>query len=400
VQGPLRKFFKDLGLELEFSPIEQVDLYLFPDFSFQLTSNFQNLKESLCKMFPNEMENIELYFNIIRNLFKKINSDLSEYLDKDYFFFLDSIFKDEKLKAVLSARTFCSTINTVTMLVYLRKIIFGGLYQNNCKRNLSQILKDKFIEKNGVILYNHSVDRFLIENNSIKGVLCENGNLLEANFYVSACDMKNVFLSKLGIKLPKDITQTLEHKKTTLSVIMVYMIVKKLPDIAREYRASKLYIFQDYNIKKIYKDKEEGILDAENGIKINIVDLFDEDFKNRDYFKIRIEYEIGYVITNTKLSKREITEKLISTVSSKIGINREDIVDYKVMFPEDFKLMVNTTNGAVSGWAPDDLFDPSKFEDSVALNFCQTGCWDKYGSGILPIYYSALRAVNKIKKFK
>ena len=136
--SPMRRFLSSLNLEhtLSFTQVPIADHYIFPDFEFSLKSDYAGLKKDLSAMFPHEHNGIDVFFDILKkvstslklNKFDSLFRDTSirKYMDKSYQFFMNDLFEDEKLKAILSARVFGSKVSMMTMVSYLGKIIFEG----------------------------------------------------------------------------------------------------------------------------------------------------------------------------------------------------------------------------------------------------------------------------------
>lgn len=403
--GLLKNFFQQIGIKTQFERVNTPDLYIFPDFNFLLPSNVIELKRILDRMFPQERAGISSFISAIKNLyiehskssFLYLNPIYAKNINDKYFDYLDSLFLDEKIKAILSARAFGSDVGMITMLTYLRKILQGGIFQEINNKSLPDLLENKFLQNDGTILYNHTVDSVIVEDKHVCKVIA-NGKEFQADHYISACDMKKMFCQKINV-VPTSTKKTLLSQQTSLSSISLFLIVKQIPFLLLAHKVTRAYIYNDYDLRKLYKDKEKGILDGINGIKINVPNILDEKFGNKESYTLRIEIDIAYSLKK-ELDRDQIKNEVINVLHFKLGLTSEDILSSVLLLPNDFEELCYTTNGAASGWNPESYWNTSLFEDYVADNFYQTGCWDKFGSGIYSILLSAKRVARKIYGIK
>jgi prolycopene isomerase len=403
-KGLLADFFKELKIDnkVDFIKLPIADRYIFPDFEYELKSDYLMLKSDLCSLFPDEKEGIEKFFHLMKKIYTSFSSIgrmdpiIIKYLYVDYFSFLNDITKDERLKAILAARAFGADVSMITMLSYLGKLIFGGLYQERNHQSIPKLLSESFLLNNGTIIYNEVVEKLIIEKNKVKGVL-SNNKFYEADQIISACDMTKIFCNKFEPDISNEIKDNVSKRKKSLSSITLFVVLKKLSSKIIENPVGRIYIFNEYDIQKIYKQKEDGLLNIKNGLKINIQHVLDKDFKDKKNYLVRIEIDtnINSILDNKNLNK--IENEIKDFVFSKLEFNQDDILESKILFPKNFEDITFASEGAGSGWAPDTSYtDFTKYEKVLADNFHQTGCWDKFGSGIFPIYLSAKRIVKEI----
>lgn len=403
-KGLLTNFFKELNLyeKVNFKKIPIADRYIFPDFEYEFKSDYLMLISDLCSIFPNEKRGIETYFDLMKKIYMsfsnigRIDPIIIKYLKVDYFTFLNDTIKDKRLKAILSARVFGSGVSLITMLSYLGNIIFGGLYQEMNHQNISQLLTNSFLENGGKILYNEKIESIIRHANKVQKVI-SNNNYFEADNFISACDMTKVFCDKFKPDIPQEIKDEILNRKKSLSSISIFIVLKKLSEKIINNPVGRIHIFNKYDIQKIYQEKECGILNVENGIKINIQHILDKDFKKKNKYFLRIEIDVKSNAISNETKLTDVEEKIIELVFDKLELNRDDILKSKILFPKDLEHLTFASKGAGSGWAPDTNYtDFSKYEEEIADNFYQSGCWDKYGSGIFQIFLSARRITKKI----
>lgn len=403
-KGLLADFFREIKLDssVNFVKLPIADRYIFPDFEYELKSDYFQFKSDLCSLFPNEIEGIGTFFYLMKRIYtsflnlNNIDPIIIKYLKVNYFDFLGEIITDKRLKAVLSARAFSADVSVIIMLSYLGKIVFGGLYQEKNHKCITNLLTENIIHNNGTVLCNETVETLIVENGKIQGVL-SNGKLYKADQVISACDMTKVFCNKLKPDIHSDIKSDIYKRKKSLSSISLFVVLKKIPDRILENPVARIYIFNDFDIQEIYKQKEKGILNIENSLKVNIQHVLDNDFKYKENYKVRVEIDVSISSIDKGINVQDVESGIIDIVFDKLGFCKDDIIESKILFPSDFEDITSASEGAGSGWAPDvNYLDFTKYEKKIAENFYQTGCWDKYGSGIFPIYLSARRIMKEI----
>lgn len=408
--GWLLKRFHQMSLcDILFKKIPTPDRYIFPDFEFDLVSDIQEMQSKLANLYPNESQSIFEYFAALQNIylamtelqssnFTKVPTTLSNYLNIKYIDYLNDHFKEPSLKAILSARIFGSQVDFVTMAAYLGKLIIDGIYQEMSHDNLSHILLTG-LEKKGVeVALNQEVTSISINNNKATKVWCEN-TLYEANYVVSACDMINSFCSIIKPELSITLQNRLIGNAVSLSSLSLFLVLKDLPMSIKENRVARVYLFENYDIGDMYSRKEHNEFDYMSVIKVNIPHIMDSHFVEKERYNMRVEIDISLNSIKSNVNWDEIKENIINILICKLKIHKEDIITSLLLSPKDFRKLIGTSQGAASGWSPNTRTPETPYiEKLVAKNFFQIGCWDRFGSGIFPIFLSAQRVERAILK--
>lgn len=406
--SPLRKFLNELNLQpqLNFKKVEVIDQYIFPDFEFIVDADYKVLKNNLIDKFPAETDGINQFFEAMRLVyfsFSKLgsikilekNQLVNSYLEGSYTEFLEHLFISSEIKAILSARIFGSNVGMLTMLTYLGKIFFAGLFQEITDQNMVDVLYRNLL-RNGTEVSLDSAVSTLLTNNKYVDSLYIGDIKLQAKSYVSSMDMTRLMCDHFAPPLPQEICKEVTDKKKSLSSVTLYLVLGKLPNNIIKKRASRIYIFEEYDIKAIYARKEAGEINFKNGLKINIEAIADPDFESKEHYYLRVECDVRYFEIN-EIKRLSIGNLIINVLVEKLGISKIDIVAQRLFVPADFEKLTGSSKGAGSGWAPSvSSWNTGIQLSEVASNLIQIGCWDKYGSGIFPIYLSAKQVISHI----
>lgn len=406
--GWLVAFFKKIGLLSLVQSIERlpvIDHYIFPDFEFELLADHHKVKANLISLFPQEASGINEFFGTLQELYsaitdlqtksreQKFNSVLMKHINTRYVSYIDSIFINPHLKAILTARIFGSNVSLLTMAAYLGKILYDGMYRVTI--NLVEHLVEHFKTLGGTIIYNERVAEISFNDANDKAgiVYTDSGLQLQTNYVVSACDMKTTFNRLLEQSTPPKVKSKIEERGLSLSSLSFFLIFQKFPEQLKRISAGRVYLFNSYDISNLYMRKEAGELVLDDGIKVNFCRSEDADSK----LLLRIEVDCSISTFSAMTDKQSIFDKVVEVLSAKLEIKLADFELAETITPIDFQYLTAATEGAASGWSPNNAYnDLPILEKIIHKNFYQTGSWDQYGSGILPIFLSVERISRNI----
>jgi len=409
-RSPLMKFLNGLNLcpKLQFKKVEFADLYIFPDSEFILECDAEAFRKRLKTEFPSETLSIDAFFESMRHVyytFTKLgsiktlgeNELVRKHIGSTYAQFLDELFDDKILKGILSARVFGSRASMLTMLAYLGKIVYEGLFQESTGNDIVDALHRNLINNNIEVSLNTKVNTIGIKDKRAEFVLTQQKKL-DANLVVSAIDMTKLLCHMVKPAVPVKVQNQVKEKTKSLSSITLYLIVKNLPRRILTKKVSRVYLFDDYDVVSLYERKERGAYDLSNGLKINIEHVTDVDFETKKSYNLRVECDIKYSAIPGNTNRKRIQESILSILESKLEIKSSDILCTLLQLPSDLELLSGCSEGSGSGWSPDtDFWDSGRFMKQIAANLVQIGCWDKFGSGIFPIFLSAKQLVSRIE---
>lgn len=430
--GIVPRMLKMLGIENEIELIrigktQKTYNFYFPDFEISLAWNKEEFINSLCTLFPNEKNGIRNYFLSLENGFKKImeiilersiklNSlSLDEYLKyeseefckkfdivvKEIGFdsltekFVSRFIKNEKL---LSLLLFVPPIpnHTVCQTALNWWVDFSGLYAIKGGIDLlPKKLKEKIIKSGGEILLNTSVTKLIIDSNRIKGIVTENGEEIYGNFVISSIDVHQLFGNLIPEeKIPLEYKEKIKGECIPSNFVVYLGIDKDLKELG--FYGESIYVFPDYNTKKVLEDIHKDLWPENNPVKIVTISALDNEnnFASKGKSVLILHstapYSFFYNILKKstldyKKVKEKITNQMIETVKRVIPDIEKYILFKEAATPVTFEKFTGNHLGSMMGWMPTknpfllSQFNSMKtFIDHLYLN----GHWVYPGCGI------------------
>lgn len=221
--GPLRKLFKEYGIEdkIEWIPIESLYKINLPGgFDQAIPADRREAEKVLTERFPEEKENILNYFEIVYKFSKESEnfmaiqanstgnpSELKKFIVKSFFGkkfptlakyglcstqeVLDEFFKSKELQLCLNAywcfmgmppSRFPFSILARCTNIYLEDKPY---YLRGGSQVISQALADAIRKNNGIVKYNCGAKEILVKNNKAYGVIDDEGNEYTCDTVVS-----------------------------------------------------------------------------------------------------------------------------------------------------------------------------------------------------------------------
>jgi Phytoene dehydrogenase and related proteins len=152
-----------------------------------------------------------------------------DWMNKTFRQKLDEFFRDEGLKAFLSAllsyvgappdKTLASTALTACVSYY----IHGGYFTRGGSQKFADALKSVIEENGGRVLLMHKVDKILVESGEVKGVRA-GGRVFRSPVVVSNVNAKTTLLELVGEEsLSKEYVEYLKSLRMSPSAFMVFL---------------------------------------------------------------------------------------------------------------------------------------------------------------------------------
>lgn len=206
----LNRYFKYFGL-MDALKLHKLDENGFDIITFSGDPNryphaqgYDNFVEQLCRFFPKEREGIQLYIDKVREVCKAFplyNLDTHKkdfgnawYLNVDAKSFIDSMVKDEKLRAIISGSNMLYGGLAGVTPFYVHALVVNSYIESSyrCVDGSSQISKHLgiSIKKMGGVILNYSeAVRFNFNTEEIESVELKTGERIEGKMFISAIDL-------------------------------------------------------------------------------------------------------------------------------------------------------------------------------------------------------------------
>jgi len=324
-------------------------------------------------------------FNVIRK-FGKLTC-------KEYFEKLN--FKSDRIKTIFFAmygnRNF-SALAFIFMLGWFNQknagYIKGGSYP------LAQRMVDKLRKLGGKLSYITKVNKVIVENNVAKGVLLSDGNIIQADYVISAADGYSTIYNMLDAKyISKEIDFAYKNWELFTPIVQVsFGVNKAIPS------NSPILI-------NISKDKLIGKTKLENGYSIMNYS-YDSTMAPEGKTTIVMRFDSPWKLWENMDAKEYKTEKLQIQKDATAYLEKEypgisefiEVID--VATPKTDVRYTGVKDGAYEGFMPskDNMMKSLKMQLPGLQNFYMAGQWLFPGGGLPPSAQTGKWAVQLICK--
>ena len=258
-RGPLTYLLKEIGLRKEELFVRNTSEYIFKGRCIKAKS-LEEFIGTLSEMFPDEEENIKAFFNEAKKAYEECYMETEVYgvplpaelivkvfgekkllnyprehphlynwMNKNFKEKLDEYFKNEDLKEFLCAllgyigtkpdKTPANSALTACISYY----IHGGYFPKGGAQKFANSLKDYILNHGGKVLVNHKVNRILVENGRVVGVMVRD-KVFKAPIVVANVNAKTTFLELIEKShLKEEFIEYIKGLKMSPSCFMVFL---------------------------------------------------------------------------------------------------------------------------------------------------------------------------------
>ncbi|MFX0072888.1 MAG: phytoene desaturase family protein, partial [Candidatus Hermodarchaeota archaeon] len=253
----------------------------------------------------------------------------------------------------------------------------------------------------GKFLINKTVKKFMIDNGTIKGVICEDGTKEEADVVLASGGARELLLDTIDMEnLPKEFILQVKDLPLMESIFMVHLGIDFDP---RPYqKLSTAYYYGTYDIDGAIKECRHGIYhEGRDGFVVFIPTLFSPELAPPNHHALTV-YTIAPNILNEgtwEERKEEFAEKLLIE-AEKVIPNLRNAKVKVILTPEDFKDMIHVKHHAFGGMAP--IMGKPKIPHEIPIkNLWFIGSQSESGAGLCPIISDTARLTKSLlKKYK
>ena len=362
-RGPITYLLNDLGLDKDELFVKNRIRFVYRGMEIDVEGP-EDFKSSLKKLFPEESEKIDEFFDEARSAYEECYGDVEfgvplppwlivkvygekklleypkdhphfyDWMQKTYREKLDEFFENEDLKKLLCAlmgyvgtkpeKTRAASALTAVVSYYM----YGGYFPKGGAENFARALA-RVIELNGgKVMLNHRVDEIVVENGEVRGVRVGN-KFFRSSIVVSNANAKTTFLELVGEgNLWKEFAEYIRNLKMSPSCFMVFLGLDE--DLS--------------SYPTIMEDLDEGLSIVINSNadpdlappgKASVTVLTGADYNE---FPERSTEEY-------KIFKEEFAKKLIEKAKKRIPIGKITVVDAAT--PKTFERYTSMPEGAI-----------------------------------------------------
>jgi phytoene desaturase len=402
----------ELGVTNGWIKMDPVDNFHFPDgTSFSVPADFESYLANLKAQFPAEEGALDQFFAVVREVYRhgllhyfrwRETSHLERYRRTTVREALDSFFRDEKLKLLLTAdcghwgATPARTSFIFDSMLRLSYFL-GNYYPRGGSQAFADELAQRFEERGGHILMSSRVVRILVKNGTARGVSIETGRArspvqVRAGVVVSNADLLLTLERMLGPEhVDRQQLAALGRLRPTHPCFLVHI---GLRDIETEVlRAAHGYHWDSWDSEQV----------ASRAFKIFVPTLYEpavappgghivivQKLTNVDYEAMtdwpahKAEVE-AYVMRNLERVMPGFSEKVVVRLSASALTSHRFTLNHQ---------------GAMLGWemSPDQLGAHRPALDGLLPNLYFVGHWTQPGGGITPVIVSAMQVAKLITR--
>jgi phytoene dehydrogenase-like protein len=358
--GPLRKIFNELGLDAktEIIRFDPADIVIFPEHKIHIRTDIDVTISELQENFKHEAENINSFFKFIWNSeYANLYIKLKDWTFKDL---LDIYFKDHQLKSILGI--FLTNIGVppskasalASAILYREFLLDGGYYPKGGMQAFPDAFVERFKEWGGKIILGKKVEKIVVENQSVKGVVISDDFIL-SKIVVSNCDATNTFFHLIGKEhLPAEFVRKIKNLEISPSAFIVYLGLNKSYSKILKNRCSWWCVLNDnLNIEKIFSDldrKEKPY--SEDGFFCFFPSSHDTSLAPPDNEVILLLVPAKMTDSNFWLKNRHyVAAELIKKAEKFVPDLSNSIVVNELATPLTLYRYTSNKNGASYGWA-------------------------------------------------
>jgi phytoene desaturase len=410
---------------LDFKLLDPMYQLNFQDFSLQMSSDKEEMKVEINRVFPGKEERLDKFYSrerkryekIIKNLYKdysSLTSFLSPkliaalpsfFLGGSIFDNLGNYFDEEKLRVCFTFQSKYLGMSpwecpaAFTMIPFVEHEF--GIY--HVMGGLSQITKAmaKVVEEeNGEIITNQTVDKIMTSEKKVTGVRLEDGKTMDFDKVIVNADfgyaMTNLFKPNM---IKKYSAEKLEKKKFSCSTFMLYLGVDK------QYAVPHHNIVFAKNYRDNISDIQEGRLSEDFSFYVQNASLTDDTLAPKGKSAVYILVPIPNNRSNIDWNSEQniFKEKVIKNVEERTDM--KDISDHieveKIITPKQWEKDYNVYIGATFNLAHNlsqMLYFRPHNKCNELKNLYLVGGGTHPGSGLPTIYISGIVTAGLISK--
>ncbi|WP_282629757.1 phytoene desaturase family protein [Empedobacter sedimenti] len=208
---------------------------------YPIAQTYQNFVDQLAVFFPEERENLKLYGEKIEDLcdkFPMYNLNIGTFADEENFLsinakeFIDSIFTNERLKAVLVGNNFLYVGESQKTPLYIHALSINSYIHSawrciNGGSQISKLLIKQIKKYNGKVEKYQEIDSFILNDQEVVvGCQAKNGRQFFGDLFISNIDIKKT-IDMLGeSKFGKPFSRRVKSLEVSPSVFTVYVSFK------------------------------------------------------------------------------------------------------------------------------------------------------------------------------
>ena len=426
-----RRGLEKLDVFQEFIPIEPVEIMQYPDKKVTMYGNLERFIQELEEKFPNEKEEIQGYFKVIKDMSDEYFSleldefqtsirtvikiiftrpTLRKYGLRNFDYLLNKFISNPELRKILAVYSLWLGVQpdtiaaTLAAIVFNSPFIYGNYYPKGGMLAFAKRMASVYESKGGTMRYRSKVKKIIIKKKKAIGVILDSGEKIYGKWIISNADLKKTIFDYVGIEhFKENYHKMISQIKQSISGFTVFLGLNKDLDDHHSHIA--------YNI-----DAEDYLHRLSNGfnepeeVLIRIPEKIDPSLKNEKGSSVVLlamapyEYNDNWGTGRKKKKnakyiqlKEKYADKLIEIAEKVIPNLSKHIVVKEIATPLTFERYIQSTEGAWYGPKEGQKFPKFK---SPLKNLLFAG-GNVHGAGVPTCFFSGVdTAKYLLKKMK
>lgn len=368
----LNRYFSYFGimdkLKLKRMDADGFEHISFGDKEYRFAQDENNFTETLAKDFPTEKDAIKRYLLKLKDLcncfplynleLKQQNPDYTDLYRDSAFEFIQSVTKNETLQNVLAGNNMLYAGVAEKTPLYIHALITYSLISSSWRlvdgsAQIVSLLSDSIKKNGGELIYNAQVKKIEISGGAAQSVHLENGEIIEAKYFISNIHPENTLRMIDETYFTKAYRERVKQSDNSMSFFSLYAVLK---ENSFPYRNYNNYVYSDrsvwvasiYDEKKwpqsfmMYTPSNSSGMEYANGLIVLTYMKYDELRKwENTSVKNRGEEYLEF--------KKKKAEKLLDAIEEKFSGTRNIIKNYYTSTPLTYRDYTGTPEGSAYG---------------------------------------------------
>ena len=243
--GEFWQVLKEIGAheDIDFIPIHHIR-NIYPGFEVHLLKGgFDSYMEALLNLFPEEERGLKTYLSLVKRIGEEVRSFSEMALVKKILFplyfwnlirfhrashgtILDGLFKGREIKMALHSLPVTDPPSRLSFLfaatLISKALMEGVFYPRGGMGKISTAITKSFLRSGGEISLQVEVDRILIKDGRVEGIVTENGKIFRSPMIISDIN-PNLLVKMLPLESQKPLVKRVRHLEYSLSCFILYI---------------------------------------------------------------------------------------------------------------------------------------------------------------------------------
>lgn len=404
--------------EVEFININPFSHAIYPEYSIGLPQTIEHFVNVLAEQFPDEREGIksltelclqlaeeittadELMVDVNIEQAQKLMPALIKYRKSTLAEVANQFIKDPKLLAVFASNwPYLGLPPSQVSFVYWSTMLIGYMVDGSyyCKggfQKLANTLVKGIQQNNGEIKYKSSVEKIIIENEQVAGIIVNNKRI-DAPVVISNADLRQTIYQLVGEQyFPTRYLQRQKKMQHSLSIFVVYIATDL--DLTTMGISHESFYYHDYNHDENFLKTQQGDI---SWLSITAPTLVDPGLAPEGEHILMLTTLLPYnIVESWKQAKPKYMQILLKMADEIIPDLENHLLYIESGSPKTMHRYTQNYQGSAYGWdvLPRQVGPARTQNKSPIKGLYFSGHWTSPGGGVYGVSVSGIKTAQKI----